>query len=447
MFSRRLRILSGFRFLILLVTLALVTASLNIHPAHAAKTVVTYWTWNAANFDTTPDGKFQPQKAAFDAANPDIDLQVKVYSYTDYLSQLQLNMASGLGPDIVAMQAGALLNTYKEFFVDLGPLAQKTWGDKWADRFLPLGLDQTRTKDVVAGLPLMNSAAGFLWYNKTLFDKYGLKPPTNWDEWIKDSKALTDKGVIGFYQGAGDSWINFDMYIALANEIAPGKIYQAEAGTIPWTDPDLVKAMDYWKQMFSNGIMQKGALAAKQYPDAHQAFTTGKAGMMLMGVWNNYAALTKAGVADYHKQYGFTDDFDYGTIPFPDINGDGKPGKPFGGPDVVVTLNKSSKVQDAAWKVITWMMGDESQKLQAASLNVPAIKGIPFDDKDATSDFSKQVLKDQITQLGDSFGKREFLYPEIKSALGDALQYVATGDQTPADALAAVQKASEKIKR
>src|SRR5258708_37401709 len=95
----------------------------------------------------------------------------------------------------------------------------------------------------------------------------------------------------------------------------------------------------------------------------------------------------------------------------------------------------------------SWMMGDESQKLQAASLNVPAIKGIPFDDKDATSDFSKQVLKDQITQLGDSFGKREFLYPEIKSALGDALQYVATGDQTPADALSAVQKASEKIKR
>src|SRR5258708_36904608 len=170
MFSRRLRILSGFRFLILLVTLALVTASLNIHPAHAAKTVVTYWTWNAANFDTAPDGTMRPQKAAFDAANPDIDLQVKVYSYTDYLSQLQLNMASGLGPDIVAMQAGALMNTYKEFFVDLGPLAQKTWGEKWADRFLPLGLNKTRRKDAVAGLPLMNLDAGFMWINTQLLN-------------------------------------------------------------------------------------------------------------------------------------------------------------------------------------------------------------------------------------------------------------------------------------
>ena len=435
--SSRLTIL----LIVALVVTALGTASVR------AKTTVTYWTWNAAGFDTQPDGTPGPQKKAFDAANPDIDLQVKVYSYSDYLNQLQLNMASGSGPDLVAVQAGALLDTYKEFFVDLGPLAQKQWGDKWADRFYSLGLDQTRSKDVVNGLPLMNSAAGFMWYNKTIFDKLGLKPPTNWNEWIQTSKALNDKGMIGFFQGAGDSWINFDMYIALANELAPGKIYEAEAGKAKWTDPDLVKAIDYWKQMFSNGIMQKGALAAKQYPDAHQAFMTGKAGMMLMGVWNNYSALTKAGVADYQKSYGFTENYEYGTFLFPDISGDGKPGKPFGGPDVVIAVNKSSKAQDAAWKVMSWMMGEESQKLQAAILNVPAIKGIPFDDKDATGDFAKQVLKEQIQQLNDASGKREFLYAEIKTALGDALQNVATGDQSPADAMAAVQAASDKIKR
>ncbi len=393
--SSRLTIL----LIVALVVTALGTASVR------AKTTVTYWTWNAAGFDTQPDGTPGPQKKAFDAANPDIDLQVKIYSYSDYLNQLQLNMASGSGPDLVAVQAGALLDTYKE------------------------------------------SAAGFMWYNKTIFDKLGLKPPTNWNEWIQTSKALNDKGMIGFFQGAGDSWINFDMYIALANELAPGKIYEAEAGKAKWTDPDLVKAIDYWKQMFSNGIMQKGALAAKQYPDAHQAFMTGKAGMMLMGVWNNYSALTKAGVADYQKSYGFTENYEYGTFLFPDISGDGKPGKPFGGPDVVIAVNKSSKAQDAAWKVMSWMMGEESQKLQAAILNVPAIKGIPFDDKDATGDFARQVLKEQIQQLNDASGKREFLYAEIKTALGDALQNVATGDQSPADAMAAVQAASDKIKR
>jgi raffinose/stachyose/melibiose transport system substrate-binding protein len=237
------------------------------------------------------------------------------------------------------------------------------------------------------------------------------------------------------------------MFISLANEIAPGKIYEAEMGEIPWTDSDLVKAMDYWKQMFSNGIMQEGALANTQYPDAHQNFTSGQAGMMLMGVWNNWAALTNEGVTNYKEAYGFEEDYETGTFLFPDINGDNQPGRPFGGPDVVVSINKSSSVPEAAWTVISWMMGEESQKLQASRLNVPAIKGIPFDDSDAVSDFARQTLTDQLAQLENAFGRREFLYPEIKTALADAMQNVALGDQTPEEAMATVEEISQSIDR
>jgi raffinose/stachyose/melibiose transport system substrate-binding protein len=293
----------------------------------------------------------------------------------------------------------------------------------------------------------MNSAAGFLWYNKTLFDQFGLQPPTNWEEWIAVTAALNDNGVIGFFHGAADAWVNYDMFISIANELAPGKVYQAEAGEIPWTDPDLVRAMDFWRQMFENGIMQEGALANTQYPDTHQAFTTGKAGMMLMGVWNNYAALTNAGVKEYQEGYGTTDAYEVGTIPFPDLNEDGQLGKPFGGPDVIVGINKSSTNQEAAWTVLSWMLGEESQGLHAAILNVPAIKGIPFDTSDATGDFAKQVLADQLVQLEGAAGKREFLYPEMKTALADALQNVALGDQTPEEALALVEEVSLTIER
>jgi raffinose/stachyose/melibiose transport system substrate-binding protein len=293
----------------------------------------------------------------------------------------------------------------------------------------------------------MNSAAGFLWYNKTIFDELGLTPPTTWQEWIDTATALTEAGYFGFYHGAADAWVNYDMFISLANEIAPGKVYQAEAGEIPWTDPDLVMAMDYWRQMFENGIMQEGALAATQYPDTHREFTIGNAGMMLMGVWNNYSTLTNAGIADYMESYGFTDEFEYGTILFPDINGDGQPGRPFGGPDVVVAINSSSAVQDAAWTVLSWMLGQESQQLQASILNVPAIMGIPFDDADATGDFARQVLQEQLTQLENAFGKREFLYPEIKTALADAMQAVAAGMQTPEEAMASVEEASQMVMR
>jgi raffinose/stachyose/melibiose transport system substrate-binding protein len=417
------------------------------------KTVVTYWTWNPAGYQdpesVVAGGNMGVSSAqmAFEAAHPDIDLQVQIYPYNDYLNQLQLNILSGTGPDIVAVQAGVLLNTYDEFFVDLTPQLEAEWGANWRDRFLSLGLDAVDSDDGVFGLPLMNSAAGFLWYNKTILDEAGLEPPTTWEEWISVSNTLSEQGISGFFHGAADSWVNYDMFIAIANEVAPGKIYQAEAGEIAWTDPDLVLALDYWQQMFNNGIMQEGALAATQYPDTHQNFSNGNAGIMLMGVWNDFSLLTNTGFEATKSGYGFTEDYQYATLAFPDLNGDGSPGRPFGGPDVIVGLNQTSENPDAAWTVLSWMLSEEGQAQQAVLLNVPAITGVPFDDSDARSDFEREVLTEQLAQLENSFGKREFLYPELKTALGDALQTVATGAQTPAEAMAAVEAVSQTVER
>ena len=116
-------------------------------------------------------------------------------------------------------------------------------------------------------------------------------------------------------------------------------------------------------------------------------------------------------------------------------------------PDVIVAMNAASQKQDAVWTVLSWMLSEDGQKQQAKLLNVPAIKGIPFDDSDATGDFAKQVLKEQITQLESASGKREFIYPDLKTALSDALQSVAAGQQTPDEAMAAVEAVSQTVKR
>ena len=112
-----------------------------------------------------------------------------------------------------------------------------------------------------------------------------------------------------------------------------------------------------------------------------------------------------------------------------------------------MAMNAASQKQDAVWTVLSWMLSEDGQKQQAKLLNVPAIKGIPFDDSDATGDFAKQVLEEQITQLESASGKREFIYPDLKTALTDALQSVAAGLQTPDEAMAAVEAVSQTVKR
>ena len=49
--------------------------------------------------------------------------------------------------------------------------------------------------------------------------------------------------------------------------------------------------------------------------------------------------------------------------------------------------------------------------------------------------------------IENAYGKREFIYAEIKTALGDAMQNVAVGNMTPLEAMEMVEEASQSVKR
>jgi raffinose/stachyose/melibiose transport system substrate-binding protein len=407
--------------------------------ASSGVTTVNWWSWN-------PGPPLSTQFVdAFNKSHPHIKLVFKNQQYDDYINTLKLAMASGTGPDIFGSQAGAMQREYAQFMEDLTPYAQKTWGGNWQDRFYSFGLSQLATGSTTRSLPFYLSAAGTLWYNKSIFDKYGLQPPKTFDEWVSVSQALQSKGVTPFVQGAKDAWVNYDMYIALSNAIAPGKIYNAIAGKTSWTDSDLVKAMSTWQQMFHNGIIQKGALGLPEYPDANNQFTQGKAAMILLGTWND-SAMTKTGQASAQSTLGVKDKFQFLPLAFPTLNGQST--KLFGGPDVALAMNKDSKVKDAAWQVLSWLTSQDAQVIHSKAVEQPSIKGLSIDDSDVISDAQKSALKAQGQDLNTNIiGPREIPYPELKTALADALQNVASGTQSPQQAMAAIDKASQSIQR
>lgn len=418
--------------------------------ANGAVTHISWWTWNGGpGVPGVTDTNAEPQAVVeFNKSHPNIKIDYKFYQYTDYLQALKLGMASGTGPDVFSLQAGSLIKEYGEFTEDLNPYATKAWGANWRDRFYPLGFQATRLagSEKVTSLPFMVSAAGQLWYNKTIFDKNGLTAPKTLDEWVKVSQTLQSKGITPFVQGAKDAWVNYDTFIAIANNIAPGKVWDAEAGKIPWTDPDLVKAMDIWGQLFKNGIMQKGALGVAQYPDADDMFSSGKAAMILFGMWED-PIMTKTRMATNQKKYNLTEGFEALPVAFPDVTNSGKTNLLFGNADVLLAMNKASKSKDAVWEFLAWADGDQMQKIQASALNVPAVKGIDIPSDDIITDAQKANMKQQLVDVQNVTYKREFLYADIKTAMGDALQNVASGQQSPQQALDAVEKVSKTTQR
>jgi raffinose/stachyose/melibiose transport system substrate-binding protein len=83
---------------------------------------------------------------------------------------------------------------------------------------------------------------------------------------LKIAQSVQSKELAPLLVGAGDGWLRRDIYMQLIHNIAPGLIYKAEAGEVKFTDPPFVSAMQWWKRLFDDGIIQPGALGLSAYP-------------------------------------------------------------------------------------------------------------------------------------------------------------------------------------
>jgi ABC-type glycerol-3-phosphate transport system substrate-binding protein len=66
-------------------------------------------------------------------------------------------------------------------------------------------------------LPTFADQAG-IYYNKRIFDKLGLKPPTTWDEWMAVNKKLQDAGYDAIQIGGNVVWMQGELMDALWRE-------------------------------------------------------------------------------------------------------------------------------------------------------------------------------------------------------------------------------------
>ena len=377
--------------------------------------------------------------ARFNAEYPNVEVDYQFEQYSDYINNLRLSMAAGEGPDLWFAQSGAFISEYAEFAEDLRPYAEAEWGEAWEDRFLPSGLSEGEVDGRIVGLPWMLLGAGYIWYNAGIFAELDLEPPSTLDEFEDISNRLRDAGVTPYIHGGADNWINFDLFMAIANQVAPGDVYRAEAGEVAWDSPGLVAAVEIWQELFDGGIMDAGALGIQQYPDASDIFAVGDAAMIMQGTWQN-RWMTNSFLAELRETYGNTEDFTFLPFQFPDVDEDGEPASLTVGPDAIPMMNASAENKDAVWAFIAFLMSDEVQLSEHASnLIPPAVTGVELDRSDIATAEQNDALNQQAELLAAAIHPREFNSPDTQSALGDALQQVASGASTPKEALGAVQ--------
>lgn len=419
-------------------------------PGAGASGSITWWGW-------TPDATNATKLIAqFNKQYPDVKVTFVSKPIDSYDSVLGPAITSKDGPDVFNVAPGSAnggAQTFAAGAIDLTPAVQSALGSGWKDKLAPAGVDGLTVDGKLVGLSAGAVYSGGLWINQKVFDKYGLKAPTTLDEWKKVCQTLQSNGQGCFVQGAGQWAFDMDTFEAISDNVEPGLYVKASKGEAKWTDPKFVTAMGLWKQLFDDKIMQDGAIGLQQYPDANNAFMSGKYAMVMMGTWYTQYAVKDSMVAAMQAAgVGTPDPIVMTPIPFPDLAGTGHTGSMFGDADYGLAVSAKSGNKAAATAFATWLTtSQDGQQAVANTLNdIPALKGVTpkWDTIDLVDPAAQKDALQKYTEAAGQATEPRFatVTADVNTAFRDALIGVASGKSTPDQALQALQKVQDAQK-
>lgn len=343
------------------------------------KTVLTVSVWN---YQGTPE--FKALFDAYEAANPNVDIQPVDILADDYPQKVTTMLAGGDKTDVLTMKNVIDYSRYANNgqLQEIGDVVDSVGKDKLAT------LDAFDINGKYFAAPYRQDF-WLLYYNKDLFKAAGIEDPENltWDEYSALAKKLTSeangKKVYGTYHHI---WRSVVQAISAAQN---GK--DQNSGDYSYFQDQYNTALDLQK----SGATLDYATAKSQKTSYRTMFESGQAAMMPMGTWY-IAGILQA------KKDGKTN-VNWGLAPMPQKNDDGKV-TTFGSP-TAFAVNKNASHSDEAKKFITWAAGEEGAKAISAIGVVPALQDDAVKDSYfkldgmPTDDLSKKAFTPDQTAL------------------------------------------------
>ncbi|MGB9820449.1 MAG: ABC transporter substrate-binding protein [Pseudothermotoga sp.] len=257
------------RKLVLLITMALTVISL------AAKVEIFSW-WTAGG---EAEG-LQELFNIFSKLNPGVEIinaTVAGGAGAQAKAVLKTRMLGGDPPDTFQVHAGhELIDTWvKMGFMESITFLYKEEG--W-DKVMPNGiLDIVSYNGELWSVPVNIHRANVLWYNKAILDKYGLKAPTNFEEFFKVADTLKSHGIIPLALGSKDGWeVAHAFETVLIGKLGADGYRGLWTGKTKWSDPRVTEALETFAKMLTYVNPDH---AARTWDEACALLVEGKAAM------------------------------------------------------------------------------------------------------------------------------------------------------------------------
>jgi len=291
----------------------------------------------------------------FEKQNPNVKVKLELMAGDTYWEKIQAGLAAKDSYDAFWMDTYNFIDyASRGAMMDLSPSIEQDAVDM--DSLYGKGRMVNVTYEGKVYAVPKDSDDPAVYYNKDLFDKYGVAYPKSdwtWDDLKAMATQLNhpDDGVWGFSTGqffGGPDWWNWVWENG-------GEILTPDGKKVLLDQPKSCEAITWWYGMVKDGLMPDGSIITASDP-SEQLFPTGKVAMLMYGQWmlSTYAKLP----------------FKIGVAPLP--AGPGGKGVQLGG--LAYAVWRDTPHPKEAWEFVKFMGGEEAMKIQAESgIIIPAL--------------------------------------------------------------------------
>ncbi len=267
--------------------------------SHGQQTLVI----NTDRSGTGQKAAFNKIVSDFEAKNPGVKVTVNYSDVESYKTSIR-NFLVTSPPDIAFWFTGARMRAFtkRNLFEDISGFLKENNLTETMKPFIPAVTDGGRQYM----MPTNMTTWGF-YYNKQVFDKAGVKPPTTWNELMAAAGKLKASGVVPFTIGTRDLWAN-SLWFDYLNLRTNGLDFHMQLmdGKVAYTDPRVKKVFALWADPIKKGYFLENA-SSYGWQEGIPFLSQGKAAMYLLGPYVRTSL-----PAEMHANIGF--------FPFPSVD-------------------------------------------------------------------------------------------------------------------------------
>ena len=345
--------------------------------------------------------------------NPSIKVIYEGMPGAQYTKYIKGKFAINDAPDVIMLHPGGEeVGSYAKvgFIRDLSD-------EPWTTAFTPSAIESVSFQGKVYGTPNEMVVLG-VYYNKNLFERLALRPPSNWEEFLHVSALIKSKGITPISIGNNDGWMTLAAIYTLGPSLIKDPDFDRKLNAREITFNGTWNAMlEQWFSLEEKGYLTPGSTNVS-IDQAQRDFVEGNAAMYINGSW------ALAGILQGEP------DFELGMFPMP-ANPPGEETVVSINVGTTWTINNKTKQLDAARKYLAFWSKEETLRQWAESqASFLTLQGVESHTPEELSDIAKAVANGQTHEFLSNWWEQsgDIVIEIMDSAQGVYLQALTIDD-------------------